>query len=133
MTMNEKKIDLKNCSLELDNEEVVELHIFPECTVDVDEIEEIFEKIHSVFPSARGLLVTAGKQATLSQEAREKVSSGNVTEQIIADAIVVEHYQHHMTANFFVRYNKPQRPTQIFKTEEEARAWLREKIEASSS
>ncbi|HKK38324.1 MAG TPA: hypothetical protein VJ949_02780 [Cryomorphaceae bacterium] len=127
--MGERKIELKNCYLELDGDGIVELHILPNCTVETDEIDEIFETIHTKFPSARGLLVTAGKEATLSQEAREKVSAGNVTDQIVADAIVVEHYQHHMTANFFVRYNKPQRPTQIFKTDEEARAWLKEKIQ----
>ncbi len=128
--MGEQKIDLGDCSVELDGDQIVELNIYPNCTVDVDKIDEIFEAIHANFPSAKGLLVTAGKEAALSQEAREKVSSGNVTEQIVADAIVVTHYQHHMTANFFVRYNKPQRPTQIFKNEDEARAWLREKIKA---
>jgi len=127
--MAELKIELKNCYLELDGDGIVELHILPNCTVETEEIDEIFETIHSEISSARGLLVTAGKEASLSQEAREKVSAGNVTNQIVADAIVVEHYQHHMTANFFVRYNKPQRPTQIFKTEKEAREWLREKIQ----
>lgn len=130
MTMADRKVELKNCYLELDGDGIVELHILANCTVETDEIDEIFETIHAEFSSARGLLVTAGKEATLSQEAREKVSSGNMTEQIIADAIVVEHYQHHMTANFFVRYNKPQRPTKIFKTEKEAREWLREKIQS---
>jgi hypothetical protein len=127
--MADLKIELKNCYLQLDGDGIVELHILPNCTVETEEIDEIFENIHSQLPSARGLLVTAGKEATLSQNAREKVSAGNVTKQIVADAIVVEHYQHHMTANFFVRYNKPQRPTQIFKTAEEARNWLKKKIQ----
>lgn len=125
--MPEPKTDLGNCSLQSSPDKlVVELHIYPDCTVESDKIDEIFDQIHKNFSSARGLLVTAGRQASLSQEAREKVSSGSVTEQIKADAIVVEHYQHHMTANFFVRYNKPNRPTKIFKTEAEARKWLRE-------
>lgn len=128
--MPEPKTDLGNCSLQSSPDElVVELHIYPECTVEAEKIDEIFENIHKHYPNARGLLVTAGSQASLSQEAREKVSSGSVTEQIKADAIVVEHYQHHMTANFFVRYNKPNRPTKIFKTEGEARKWLREVLE----
>jgi len=128
--MADHKIELTNCYLELDGDGIVELHILPNCTVETEEIDEIFEHIHTQMPDARGLLVTAGKQATLSQEARDKVSAGNVTEQILADAIVVEHYQHHMTANFFVRYNKPERPTKIFKTDKEAREWLREKIQS---
>jgi len=127
--MANKRIELSNCWLDLDHDEIVELHIRPNCILNSDEVDEIFENIHGKFPSARGLLVTAGKEASLSQEARDKVSDGDVTKQIIADAIVVEHYQHHMTANFFVRYNKPQRPTEIFKTSEEARIWLKDKIQ----
>jgi hypothetical protein len=126
--MAEKKIELGSCSVELDSDHIVELHIHSNQTIEPDKIKEIFEVIHREFPEGKGLLVTAGKQASLSQEAREMVSSGNVTQQIIADAVVVEHYQHHMTANFFIRYNKPQRPTQIFKTEAEAREWLRKQI-----
>ncbi|MCH2214990.1 MAG: hypothetical protein MK086_07470 [Flavobacteriales bacterium] len=128
--MADAKIELSNCWLDIDDDEIVELHIMSNCVVEADEVDEIFENIHQNFAGAKGLLVTAGKQASLSQEAREKVSAGNVTKQIIADAIVVKDYQHHMTANFFVRYNKPQRPTEIFKTDEEARKWLKNKIQS---
>jgi len=128
--MASHKIDLGDCSLEMEDDLIVQLHIHTGCTVETEKIDEIFEAIHRDFPKARGLLVTAGNQASLSQEAREKVSASGLTEQIEADAIVVEHYQHHMTANFFIRYNKPSRPTQIFKTEAEARNWLKEKLSA---
>lgn len=127
--MADRKIDLGNCSLETDDDLIVQLHIYPDCTVESEKIDEIFETIHRDFSSAKGLLVTAGNQATLSQEAREKVSRADITDQIKADAIVVEHYQHHMTANFFVRYNRPSRPTKIFRTEAEARSWLKEELE----
>jgi hypothetical protein len=126
--MNERRVDLGKCSLQTDDDLIVQLHIHPDCIVEPDEVTEIFETIHRKFPKTKGLLVTAGNQATLSQEARDQVSSGDITDQIIADAIVVEHYQHHMTANFFVRYNKPSRPTKIFRTEEEARSWLLEQV-----
>ncbi len=119
------KIDLGNCSLELDDTGVVELHIYPEETIEPDKIKEIFETIHSEMPDALLLMVTAGKKAELSPAAREMVSAGSVTDQIKADAIVTEHYSHTMSANFFVRYNQPQRPTKLFKTEEEARDWLK--------
>lgn len=122
--MELKKIDLKTCSLTLDENGIVELHIYPEEEIPPEKIREIFSAIHSELPEATKLMVTAGDRATLSTEARDLVSSGNVTEQIKADAIVTEHYSHQMSANFFVRYNKPQRPTKLFKTVEEAREWL---------
>jgi len=119
-----KNIDLNTCSLTLDDDGIVELHIYPGEELPPEKIREIFDKIHSEMPEATKLMVTAGNKATLSTEARDLVSSGNVTEQIKADAIVTEHYSHQMSANFFVRYNKPQRPTKLFKTVDEAREWL---------
>jgi len=119
-----KKIDLHTCSLTLDDDGIVELHIYSGEEIPPEKIHEIFSTIHNEMPQATKLMVTAGDKATLSTEARELVSSGNVTEQIKADAIVTEHYSHQMSANFFVRYNKPQRPTKLFKTVEEAREWL---------
>lgn len=120
-----KTIDLKTCSLTLDDDGIVELHIFHGEELPPEKIHEIFDSIHSEMPEATTLMVTAGDKATLSVEARDLVSSGNITEQIKADAIVTEHYSHQMSANFFVRYNKPQRPTKLFKTIEEAREWLK--------
>ncbi len=118
------KIDLVNCSLELDEDGIVELHLYPEKTILPDKIHEIFDRIHEDMPEAHKLLVTAGEGATLNPDARELVSSQGITTQITADAIVTEHYGHQMSANFFVRYNQPHRPTKLFKTESEARAWL---------
>lgn len=128
MNMAPHKTELKNCYLELDESGIVELHINPGQILQPDDIREIFDTIHSEYPQALGLMVTAGKKATLSQEARDKVSSAEITNQIKADAIVTEHYSHQMAANFFVRHNQPHRPTKLFKTNEEAKAWLREQI-----
>ncbi len=122
--MPAKKIDLKTCSLTLDEGGIVNLHLYKDQTIDPDQIKAIFDTIHMEMPEGRCLLVTADEKATLNQEARDLVSQGSITDQIVADAIVTKHYSHQMTANFFVRFNQPQRPTQLFKTEEEAREWL---------
>ncbi len=124
LTVADMKFDLDNCSLELDKDGIVELHLYPGKTIHPDKVREIFETIHSKMPEATRLLVSAGAGATLNPEARDLVSSQDITNQILADAIVTEHYAHQMSANFFVRYNQPHRPTRLFKTEEEAREWL---------
>ena len=126
--MAENTLDLETCYLQLHGEDLIELHIKPEQVLQPDKIREIFDAIHEHFPQALGLIVTAGKKATLSQEARDLVSSEGITNQITADAIVTEHYSHQMAANFFVRHNQPHRPTKLFKTIEEAKTWLREQI-----
>ncbi len=120
------EIDLGNCVLLLDEYGIVELFINPGKTLEVVDIHKIFDHIHKDMPTATKLMVTAGDRATLSPEARELVSSKEITNQIVADAIVTIHYSHQMSSNFFVRYNQPSRPTKLFKTKEEAIKWLRE-------
>ena len=122
--MTEKKIDLGNCTIEAHEWDIVELHINPSQTLQPDDVVKIFDVIHEDFPEAKTLMVTAGNKATLSPEARELASSEDITHQIVADAIVTEHYLHQMSSNFFVRYNQPYRPTKLFKTIEEAKKWL---------
>jgi len=124
--MAETKIELGNCYLEIDDQGIVELHIYPDVTLEPDDIHKIFDTIHTELPDARKLMVTAGNKATLNPEARELASSQDITDQIVADAIVTEHYSHQMSSNFFVRYNQPYRPTKLFKTIEEAKKWLNE-------
>ena len=123
--MSEKKIDLGNCTIEAHEWAIVELHINPMQTLQPEDVVKIFDVIHSDFPEAKTLMVTAGNKASLSPEARELVSSEDITHQILADSIVTEHYLHQMSSNFFVRYNQPYRPTKLFKTIEEAKKWLK--------
>ena len=123
--MTEKKTDLGNCTIEALEWDIVELHINPSQTLQPDDVRKIFDVIHADYPEAKTLMVTAGNKATLSPEAREVVSSEDITHQILADAIVTEHYSHQMSSNFFVRYNQPYRPTKLFKTIEEAKNWLK--------
>lgn len=124
--MADTEIDLGNCVLTLDEYGIVELYINSGETLEVDDIHKIFDHIHTDMPQATKLMVTAGDRATLSPAARELVSSKDITNQIVADAIVTLHYSHQMSSNFFVRYNQPSRPTKLFKTKEEAIKWLRE-------
>lgn len=124
--MTKPKIELEKYWLELDEWGIVELHINPDKTLEPDDVRQIFDNIHSKLPEATKLMVTAGNKATLNPEARELASSQDITDQIVADAIVTEHYSHQMSSNFFVRYNQPYRPTKLFKTKVDAVKWLKE-------
>lgn len=119
------KKDLGNCTLELLDTDMVRLFIKPEQVLTPTDVHHIFETIHSDFPEAKKLVVTAGRGATLNPEAREVVSSEEITDQIIADAIVTEEFSHQMSSNFFVRFNRPSRPTRLFKTLNDAKQWLK--------
>lgn len=72
------------------------------------------------------LVVSVGVGSTLSNEARQYASSPESSKYIAADAIVVRDFGHQLTANVFVRYNKPQRPIQLFGDMDSALIWLKQ-------
>lgn len=119
------KTDLGNCTLELLDQGSVVLHIKSEETLLPEDVYKIFHTIHTDYPTARTLIVTAGKRATLSPEARVVVSGEDITEQIVADAIIIKEFSHQMSSNFFVRFNRPSRPTKLFRNIEDAKKWLK--------
>ena len=127
--MDGQNIPLEQCKLTLQDNGIVHLHILEGETLEVERIREIFEHIHKSAPDPCALLVTAGEEATLTQEARDLVSSEEITHKVKADAIIVDSLRHEMTANFFIRFTNPIRPTKLFKSEDEARKWLLEKLD----
>lgn len=123
--MTEQIINFKKCTITFGPDQLVHLDINPGQVVELEEVKEIFEAINNAREDKLfRLLVTAGDKATLSPEARAFASSDSSSTAIVADAIVVNNYSHEMTANFFIRFNKPFRPTNWFKDEEDAIKWL---------
>lgn len=124
--MANKKIDLDKSSITFEEDHIAHLHLKEGQVVEIEELKAIFKAItDSAEGSKFRLLVTAADNASLSPEAREYASSAESSDVIVADAVVVQNYSHEMTANFFIRFNKPNRPTKLFKHIEEAYEWLK--------
>lgn len=70
------------------------------------------------------LLVSVGQGSALTNEARAYASGEESNRIIAADAIVVRDFGHQMSANAFVRYNRPGRPAQLFPDMDSALKWL---------
>lgn len=124
--MANKTIDLDKSSITFEEDQIAHLHLKEGQVVEVEELKAIFKAITDAAEGTKfRLLVTAADNASLSPEAREYASSAQSSDVIVADAVVVQNYSHEMTANFFIRFNKPNRPTKLFKHIEEAYEWLK--------
>lgn len=124
--MASNSIDLGKSTITFEEDQIAHLHIKSGQVVEVDELKSIFTAINDAEGDDKyRLLVTADDKASLSPEAREYASSAESSDRIVADAVVVQSYSHEMTANFFIRFNKPSRPTQLFKNRDEAYEWLK--------
>lgn len=122
-----KVIELKETTITL-HEVYVHFHFKK---VGPDPISKsVVEEVHSIIAKEldkkKYLLVTTEADVTLTEPARDFASSVSFDEYIIADAVVTRDYSHEISANFFIRFNRPNRPVKLFPSEEKAINWIHE-------
>jgi hypothetical protein len=61
---------------------------------------------------------------TMTEEAKKYSASEESQKYTKANAIVINSFAAKLSANFFIKFNKPSRPTRIFNTVDEAIEWL---------
>lgn len=61
----------------------------------------------------------------VGDDARKYAAGEDSNKYTIADAFVINSIALKLVGNFYIRYNKPVRPTRIFNNEEDALVWLR--------
>lgn len=89
------------------------------------------EFIHSVFEfnemnggRAYRNLFEFEARVDLDPEVRDWAAAPNGNTKTIADALVINNLAHKILANFYVKFNKPVKPTKIFESREKAIKWL---------
>lgn len=120
-------LDLSACTLTFIDGDIVHAHFKDGLVAGPEAIDEMFDAIRELRKGRKALfLFTAGAGASLTNEARAHASSDAGSEILAADAIVVRDFGHQMSANAFVRHNKPKRPIQLFPDVDSAMAWLQQ-------
>ncbi len=125
--MKDLVIELDSVVLTFLDDAIVHARFREGKAADKDQVHAMFEAI----AGARGgrkalLLVSFDKDATLTNEARAYASSPESSEYIAADAILLRDFGHQLSANAFVRVNKPDRPIQLFAEMDAAITWLKD-------
>ncbi len=70
-------------------------------------------------------LILMKKFTQIGDEARKYAASEENNVYTIADAFVINSVALKIVGNFYIRYNKPVKPTRLFSNEEDALGWLR--------
>lgn len=125
-----RTIDLKAIELTFLDGDVVHARFKDNIVGTEADVLEMFEAISKERHGRKGLLmVTVGAGSTLTNEARA-IASGPLGDRVLAaDAIVVRDFGHQLSANAFVRHNRPLRPTELFPDMPSALKWLCEQHE----
>ena len=122
--MDQAVIDSEKWKLSFGDNNIVHMHLKEKQLVEKKHLQAAFDAIEGNISKKCLLMVTAGEEATMTQEARDLASSDEGAKIMLADAIIIKTLSHQFTANFFIRHNKPKRPMKLFSKEPEAIEWL---------
>lgn len=71
------------------------------------------------------VLTLPEEHAVIESDVRNYLVTPERKERVLADAIVITNLPHRLLADFYLKVQRPDIPTQFFKTFEEALEWLR--------
>ena len=70
------------------------------------------------------VLVLCSEHATTDTELLKTISKNANNPYSVADAFVIKSMAQKILANFYIKINRPERPTKFFNNKEEALIWL---------
>jgi hypothetical protein len=69
-------------------------------------------------------LFEVGKQCSITKEAREYAIKIEADKPVAISAVLVDNAFDKLMANFYYKFNKPQKPYKVFRNFDDAVAWL---------
>lgn len=108
----------------LDNT-IIRLEMFDNVTIGVDECRTLNNAIGELSGSKESLvLMVPGNSTHFTSESRTFSASEEGLKYTIADAMVVNNLAQKLIVSFYLKVNKPPKPSKAFSTEEDAINWL---------
>lgn len=120
------KIKTATGSVSFQEEGIVRYQIDQTDELTLQNVKEYLESVRSLGGGkAFCNLVVMKEFIQVGEDARKYAASEESNIYTIADAFVINSFALKLVGNFYIRYNKPVRPTRIFNNEEDALVWLR--------
>ncbi len=95
------------------------------CSVGIKDAEEAVNWVSEIANGRRFLNLMEGENnSEVDAEVRAFSASKNQNKFTIADALVVNSVAHKLLTNFYLKFNKPVKPTRLFTDKERAIEWL---------
>ena|SRR3989344_5112512 len=92
-------------------------------------VTESIESVNAIGEITKGvphvILKVPGKYTTVDKGCRDHVSKGDGARFSIAEAFIITSLAHKIIANFYIKFEKPQKPTSFFQDIPSAEKWLR--------
>lgn len=105
--------------------DIIVVEYCDDCTVTIGMARSISRAIGRVAEGKqKNVLHLPGRYTMIEEGVREYFHAISSRSRKVADAFVVRNLQQRISANFYLRVNRPGYPTQYFNSKEEALTWL---------
>ncbi len=94
--------------------------------INIQNAMEAMQWVESLGPAKYYNLFCGGKNSDFDPEVRAFAAQTGGNHYTYCDAMVAKSDAHKLIANFYLQFNKPEKPTKVFQDENEAIAWLLE-------
>ncbi len=116
----------ENFSVKINKDNFYEVEVFDDREFSFKELEEL-KTTQEKFGAKKLPVLVLCEEFASTNIAFVKYLSKNVNNPYSkADAFVINSMAQKIIANFYLKISTPERPTQFFKTKEEARVWLKQ-------
>lgn len=120
-----QEITLKYAKAQLFDTKLIRLEILGNRMIGKDEAKEMNETIGVLSRGREAMvLIVANEVSQFTKEAVEFSVSEEGMRYTDADALVVKSITQRITANIYLKLNRPKKPSRIFNSEKDATRWL---------
>lgn len=119
------EIKFNYAKVQLFEPKLVRIEIFSETIIGLNESKSMNDAVGVLSEGTECLvLIVADEFAQFDRDSGDFSSSEEGQRYTFADALVVKSLSQKILANFYLKFNRPAKPTRIFTNEAEAIAWL---------
>ncbi len=94
-------------------------------TLEMDDVQLMLDEIEKLGPEKQYMnLFEFSENADVDEKTRQWAADGDGNKQTIADAIVIKSLAQKIIGNFYLKFNRPVKPSKIFNSPTEAYNWL---------
>lgn len=105
---------------------IVQLNTIDEAYFTIKEAKEFVQALRNITKGVPHLILKIpGKHATVDNESRIYMSTEEALRFSLAEAVIIRNVAQRMIGNFYLKFDKPKKPIQLFNEVEEAEKWLK--------
>ncbi|MCD6017826.1 MAG: hypothetical protein K0S53_947 [Bacteroidetes bacterium] len=126
MVSESKKITTHNFELEVHEDGYYLIRIFGDDEFTVDDLKILVKGQKELGAKLIPSLVLCAEQASTNIDLLNTLAKKAFNPYSVADAFVLSSMSQRILANFYIKINKPERPTRFFNEPETALIWLKD-------